>query len=56
MIKGFQGDIRYETWNKYTIPVRLTSSEFTKKTKANDNLIQYEFEVEKSEPLRTQAV
>ena len=56
MIKGFQLDGRQESLNKYTIPVRLTSSDFTKKTIANDNLIQYEFEIEKAETLRTQAI
>ena len=46
----------YTSYNDYVIPVRLKSSSFTKKTIANDKLIQYTFEVEKSQILRTQAV
>ena len=42
--------------NQYVTPVRLTTSSFTRKTIANDKLIQYTFEVEKSKTLRTQAV
>jgi len=56
MIKGYQNDTGGEALTKYSIPVRLTSSDFTYKTKANDKLVQYEFEIEKSETLRTQAI
>jgi len=42
--------------NQYVTPARLTTSNFTKKTIANDKLIQYTFEVEKSKTLRTQSV
>tara|TARA_R110001592_G_scaffold29290_1_gene106372 strand:+ start:502 stop:1899 length:1398 start_codon:yes stop_codon:yes gene_type:complete len=42
--------------NKYVIPVRLTTSSYTKKTVANDKIMQYTFEVEKSKTLRTQSV
>jgi len=42
--------------NTYVTPVRLTTSNFTRKTVANDKLIQYSFEVEKSKKLRTQSV
>jgi hypothetical protein len=42
--------------NKYIEPVRLTTSSYTKKTIANDKLIQYTFEVEKSKTQRTQSV
>tara|TARA_R110000751_G_scaffold96086_2_gene187622 strand:- start:747 stop:2141 length:1395 start_codon:yes stop_codon:yes gene_type:complete len=42
--------------NQYVTPVRVTSTNFTKKTIANDKLIQYTFEVEKSKTLRTQSV
>ena len=41
---------------QYVTPVRLLTSNFTKKTVANDKLIQYTFEVEKSKTLRTQSV
>jgi hypothetical protein len=42
--------------NTYVTPVRLTTSSYTKKTVANDKIMQYTFEVEKSKTLRTQAV
>ena len=42
--------------NQYVTPVRITSTNFTKKTVANDKLIQYTFEVEKSKTLRTQSI
>jgi len=42
--------------NDYVTPVRLTTSSFTRKTIANDKLMQYTFEVEKSKTLRTQSV
>jgi hypothetical protein len=42
--------------NKYVEPVTLTTSSYTKKTIANDKLMQYTFEVEKSKNRRTQAV
>lgn len=56
MIKGYKPEYRDMALNEYSIPVRLTSSDFTYKTKANDKLVQYEFEVEKTETLRTQAI
>ena len=40
--------------NKYVQPVTLTTTSFTRKTKANDKLIQYTFEVERNRQLRTQ--
>ena len=48
--------ITTELLNEYVTPVRLKSSSFTKKTIANDRLMQYKFEVEKSQTLRTQSV
>ena len=48
--------ITTELLNEYITPVRLKSSNFTKKTIANDRLMQYKFEVEKSRTLRTQSV
>jgi len=56
ILKGYQDDIPSSALNQYVIPVRLTTSSFTKKTIANDKLIQYSFEVEKSKTLRTQSV
>ena len=40
----------------YVQPVRLTTSSYTKKTIANDKLMQYTFEIEKSKTLRTQSI
>ena len=48
--------IAFNSFNTYVIPVRLTTSSFTRKTIANDKLMQYTFEVEKSKTLRTQSV
>tara|TARA_R110000744_G_scaffold71745_6_gene144643 strand:+ start:2018 stop:3424 length:1407 start_codon:yes stop_codon:yes gene_type:complete len=42
--------------NTYVTPARLTTSSFVRKTVANDKLMQYTFEVEKSKTLRTQSV
>ena len=61
ILKGFQDDLNsaflnISALNQYVIPVRLTTSNYTKKTVANDKLMQYTFEVEKSKTLRTQAV
>ena len=42
--------------SKYVKPVRLITSSYTKKTIANDKLMQYTFEVEKSRTLRTQSI
>ena len=56
ILDGYQTDSATSALNQYVKPVRLTSSSFTKKTVANDKLIQYSFEVEKSKTLRTQSV
>ena len=56
ILEGYQTDGSFSALNQYVIPVRLTTSSFTKKTVANDKLIQYSFEVEKSKTLRTQSV
>ena len=56
ILKGFQKDTTEPALNQYVIPVRLTTSSFTKKTVANDRLMQYTFEVEKSKTLRTQSI
>ena len=45
-----------DSLNTYATPVRLTTKSFTKKTVANDKLIQYTFEVEKSKTLNTQSI
>jgi hypothetical protein len=56
ILEGYQDDIALSALNQYVKPVRLTTSSFVKKTVANDKLIQYTFEVEKSKTLRTQSV
>ena len=56
ILDGFQTDPTNPLLSTYVTPARLTTSSFTKKTIANDKLIQYTFEVEKSKTLRTQSV
>ena len=56
VLEGFQTDPTNPLLNNYVTPVRLTTSNFAKKTIANDKLIQYTFEVEKSKTFRTQSV
>ena len=56
ILDGFQTDPTTPLLSTYVTPARLTTSSFTKKTIANDKLIQYTFEVEKSKTLRTQSV
>ena len=41
---------------RYVQPVTITTSNYTRKTVANDRLIQYSFEVERTTNLRTQSV
>ena len=56
ILEGFQSDITNSALNTYVTPVRLTTSNYTKKTVANDKLMQYTFEVEKAKTLRTQSI
>jgi len=56
ILEGFQVDATLASPNTYVTPVRLTTSSYTRKTVANDKLMQYTFEVEKSKTLRTQSV
>ena len=55
-LQGYQTDATNASLNQYVTPVRVTSTSFITKTLANDRLIQYTFEVEKTKTLRTQAV
>ena len=55
-LEGFQTDVSNAALNQYVTPVRLTTSSFTRKTVANDRLMQYTFEIEKSKTLRTQSI
>ena len=56
LLEGYQTDVPFSALNKYVTPVTLSSSSFTRKTVANDKLIQYSFDVEKTKMLRTQSV
>tara|TARA_R110000824_G_scaffold89013_7_gene218548 strand:- start:2547 stop:3935 length:1389 start_codon:yes stop_codon:yes gene_type:complete len=56
MLEGFQTDSANALLNTYVTPVRLTTSSYTRKTIANDRLMQYTFEVEKTKTFRTQAI
>lgn len=56
IVNGYKNDNVGSALTTYVIPVRLNTSSYTRKTVANDKLMQYTFEVEKSKTLRTQAV
>lgn len=56
IINEFQTDYDDTITNKYVEPVTLITSDYTRKTIANDKLMQYTFEIEKSKMQRTQAV
>ena len=56
ILEGYQTDVTDPLLNNYVTPVRLTTSSYTRKTIANDRLMQYTFEVEKSKTLRTQSI
>ena len=57
ILDGFDStDSTYSLLTNYVTPARVTTSSFTRKTIANDKLMQYTFEVEKSKTFRTQAV
>ena len=56
VLEGYQTDPLYSALNTYAQPTTVTNSSYTRKTVANDRLIQYTFEIEKSKMKRTQAV
>jgi len=55
ILNGYQSDVG-GTLRRYVQPVTLTTSSHTRKTVANDKLIQYTFEVERTKNQRTQSV
>tara|TARA_R110001632_G_scaffold18252_3_gene56775 strand:+ start:1488 stop:2894 length:1407 start_codon:yes stop_codon:yes gene_type:complete len=55
ILNGYQSDLG-GTLRRYVQPVTLTTSKHTRKTVANDKLIQYTFEVERTKNQRTQSV
>ena len=56
LLDSYQTTSGNQALNQFVTPVRITTSSFTKKTIANDKLMQYTFEIEKSKTLRTQSV
>ena len=56
ILNGFSSDVSNTITNKYVDPVVLTTSSYVKKTIANDKVMQYTIEIEKSKMKRTQAV
>tara|TARA_R110000737_G_scaffold209944_1_gene227728 strand:- start:678 stop:1295 length:618 start_codon:yes stop_codon:yes gene_type:complete len=56
IVNGFSDDVANTITNKYIEPVVLTTSSYVKKTIANDKLMQYTIEIEKSKMKRTQSV
>ena len=56
MLDGYQNDTAFSALTNYVTPVRITTTSHTTKTVANDKLIQYTFDIEKSLTLRTQSV
>ena len=53
IVKGFQSDTSATVTNRYIEPVTITDSNYVIKTVANDKLIQYTFNIEKSKLRRT---
>ena len=56
IVNEFSDDVANTITNKYIEPVVLTTSSYVKKTIANDKLMQYTIEIEKSKMQRTQSV
>jgi len=59
IIEGYSGgtaDTDYGMINKYVEPVTVTTSSYVRKTKVNDKLIQYTFELEKTHNKRSHTV
>jgi hypothetical protein len=56
IVNGFQTDGTYSALNNYVQPVTLKTSSYVRKTVANDKMMQYKFEIEKTRMKRTQSV
>jgi hypothetical protein len=56
IVNEFSSDVSNTITNKYIDPVVLTTSSYVKKTIANDKVMQYTIEIEKSKMKRTQSV
>ena len=56
VLEGFQTDPANPALNTYVQPAIITGSSHIRKTQANNKLMQYTFEIEKSKMKRTQSV
>ena len=56
IVKEFSTDVAGTITNKYIDPVVVTTSSYVKKTIANNKVMQYSIEIEKSKMQRTQSV
>lgn len=56
ILKGYGYTTVLSALNTYVTPVRITSKNFIRKTRANDRVIQYSFTIEKTKTLRTQSI
>ena len=56
ILNGYSTDVADTITNKYVEPVTVTTSDYITKTIANDKLMQYTINIEKSRMERTQAV
>ena len=56
VLESFRADGIYSSYNTYVQPAVITTSSYTRKTIANDKLMQYTFDIEMSKMKRTQAV
>jgi len=56
ILKGFSTDAPNTITNKYIEPVTVKTSSYVRKTIANDRLMQYTFEIDKTRTKRTQSV
>tara|TARA_R100000781_G_scaffold92092_1_gene57037 strand:+ start:17906 stop:19336 length:1431 start_codon:yes stop_codon:yes gene_type:complete len=56
ILNGYSTDVANTITNKYVEPVTVTTSNYITKTIANDKLMQYTIEIEKSRMERTQTI
>lgn len=56
IIEPRKTDQTHSALNEYITPVTLKTTSYTRKTIANDKLMQYTFELEKTKKLRTQSI
>ena len=56
VLEGFQSDPEFPALNTYVQSAVITGASYIRKTRANDKLMQYTFEIEKSKMKRTQSV